>query len=135
MKRELIIKNEISEINRLAEFIEMLGEEQDFSPSLTMSLNLALEEAVSNIILYAYPEKLGESITITCTNDSNRLVFTISDSGVEFDPTRVEEADTTLSAQERPIGGLGIYLIRKIMDEVCYQRIDNKNILTISKNL
>ncbi|MFI3333382.1 MAG: SpoIIE family protein phosphatase [Rikenellaceae bacterium] len=135
MKRELIIKNEISELNRLAEFIEMLGDERGFDPALTMNLNLALEEAISNIILYAYPEKMGELINIACVDIGGTLIFTISDSGVEFDPTQVEEADVTLSAEERGIGGLGIYLIRQIMDDVKYQRIENKNVLTIKKKL
>ncbi len=133
--RELTIKNDVAEISRLAEFVEMLGEERGFDPALTMNLNLALEEAVSNIILYAYPEKMGELITVKCVNVAGSLVFTISDSGVEFDPTTVEEADVTLSVEERGTGGLGIFLIRQIMDDVTYQRIENKNVLTIKKNL
>ena len=135
MEKELIIKNEIGEINRLAEFIENTGEELGFNPSLIMSLNLALEEAVSNIILYAYPEKMGEDICIRLAKIENSLIFVISDTGVEFDPTLVPEADINLSADERKIGGLGIFLIRKIMDEVKYQRIENKNVLTIKKEL
>ncbi|MFR9649027.1 MAG: SpoIIE family protein phosphatase, partial [Rikenellaceae bacterium] len=135
MKKELIIKNEISELERLTQFIESLGDERGFDPALVMNLNLALEEAVSNIILYAFPEKMGELITIACVDSGGKLVFTISDSGVEFDPTRAEEADISLSAEERGIGGLGIYLIRQIMDDVSYQRIENKNVLTIKKNL
>ncbi len=135
MKRELVIQNEISELNRVAEFVEQLGEDRGYDLMLTMNLNLVLEEAISNIILYAYPEKMGEQITIGCADVSGTLIFTISDSGVEFDPTRVEEADVTLSAEDRGIGGLGIYLIRQIMDDVQYQRIENKNVLTIKKNL
>lgn len=133
--KELIIKNEISELSKLAEFIETLGSENDFELALTMNLNIALEEAISNIILYAYPEKMGEFITLTAVNNDGSLIFTISDSGVEFDPTKVDEADVTLTAEERGIGGLGIYLIRQIMDEVVYKRIENKNVLTIKKNL
>lgn len=135
MTAELIIKNDIHELNRLAEFIENLGEEKGFDMSLTMSLNLVLEEAISNIILYAYPEKMGKEIAINFSDYNNSLIFTISDEGVEFDPTKVEEADITLSAEERGIGGLGIFLIRQIMDEVEYKRIENKNVLTIKKNL
>jgi serine/threonine-protein kinase RsbW len=63
------------------------------------------------------------------------LVFTITDSGVAFDPTQVKEADTTLSAGERPIGGLGIFLIKKIMNEVEYQRVDGNNVLNLKKIL
>ncbi len=135
MTTEIIIKNEIEELNRVAEFIEMLGERRGFDMALVMNLNLALEEAISNIILYAFPQKMGEEISIKCTEVNNSLIFIISDKGVEFDPTRVSEADITLSAEEREIGGLGIFLIRQIMDEVKYERIDNKNILTIKKDL
>ena len=64
-----------------------------------------------------------------------QLIFTVTDSGIAFDPTQKEEVDTTLSAEERPIGGLGIHLVRQIMDEVHYERIDDKNILTLIKNI
>ena len=64
-----------------------------------------------------------------------RLIFTITDSGVPFDPTKKEEVDTTLSAEEREIGGLGIHLVRQIMDEVSYERIDDKNVLTLVKKV
>ena len=65
----------------------------------------------------------------------NILIFVLTDSGKEFDPTKVPDADVTLSAEEREIGGLGIFLIRQIMDIVEYQRIDGKNVLTIGKQL
>ena len=119
----------------MAIFIEELGEELSFNPALVMNLNLALEEAVSNIILYAYPEKLGEEISIKASTVEKSIIFTISDNGVEFDPTVLPDADITLSAAEREIGGLGIFLIRKIMDEVKYKRIEGKNVLTIKKDL
>lgn len=135
MKQRIAIKNEISEISRLAEFIEQIGEQLELNPSLVMNLNIVLEEAVSNIILYAYPQKMDELITIMVEKTDNMLIFTITDKGVEFDPTVVPEADITLSAQERPIGGLGIYLIKKIMNEVEYQRIDGKNVFTLKKTL
>ncbi len=135
MKRVLNIKNDIAEITTLATFIEELGEELELPMATTMSLNLALEEIVSNIILYAYPQKMSEDIEVATIWQDGQLVFTISDNGVEFDPTKVLEADVSLPAEEREIGGLGIFLVNKIMDEVNYTRIDNKNILTISKEL
>ena len=64
-----------------------------------------------------------------------RLIFTVTDSGIPFDPTKKEEVDTTLSAEERPIGGLGIHLVRQIMDEVGYERVEDKNVLTLVKNV
>ncbi|MEG0499900.1 MAG: ATP-binding protein [Rikenellaceae bacterium] len=135
MNKQIVIKNEISEISILTDFIEEIGEQLDMKPSLVMSLNLVLEEAVSNIILYAFPQKKGELITILAEKTDNLLVFTITDKGVEFDPTVIPEADITLSAEDRPVGGLGIYLIKKIMNEVEYQRIDGNNVFTLKKIL
>lgn len=135
MTTELVIKNEIDELNRLAEFVEELGERRGLDMALVMNLNLALEEVVSNIILYAFPQKTIEEIVINCVEGDSSLIFTISDRGIEFDPMEVEDADISLSAEERGIGGLGIFLVRQIMDEVKYERFDNKNILTIKKNL
>lgn len=135
MKQHIEIKNEISEISRLAEFVERIGEQLELESALVMNLNIVLEEAVANIILYAYPEKSDEVITIMVEKIDNMLIFTITDHGVEFDPTVVPQADITLSAQERPIGGLGIFLIKKIMNEVEYQRIDGNNVFTLKKTL
>lgn len=135
MNKTLIIQNEISELNRVAAFIEEIGEELHLSPALVMNLNLVLEEAVSNIILYAYPKKMGQEITINIHKHDQMLVFTLTDEGVEFDPTKAGEVDVTLSSEERPIGGLGIFLIKKIMNEVEYQRIDGTNVFTLKKEI
>ena len=135
MKKEIVINTQIEELERLAVFVEEVAEELGLDPELTMNLNLALEEVVSNVILYAYPREMGEKITIMAQYDSNNLVFTITDKGKEFDPTQVEEADITLSAEDREIGGLGIYIVKNIMNEVTYQRLDGKNILTLKKTI
>ena len=135
MEKKLVIKNEISEIGKLATFIEELGEELVLTPDLIFNLNLALEEAVTNVILYAYPKEEQKDIFISANMSDNILIFVLTDSGKEFDPTQVPDADITLSAEEREIGGLGIFLIRQIMDTVEYQRIDGKNVLSMSKQL
>ena len=135
MKKEIVINNQIEELERLAVFVEEVAEELGLDPELTMNINLALEEVVSNVILYAYPREMGEKITIMAQSDSHNLMFTITDKGKEFDPTQVEEADITLSAEDREIGGLGIYIVKNIMNEVTYQRLDGKNILTLKKTI
>ena len=84
---------------------------------------------------YAYLPGTQGDIDIVAQADDLCLKFTISDSGTPFDPTARPEADTTLSAEERPIGGLGIYLVRQLMDSINYERIDNKNVLTLRKKL
>lgn len=135
MKKQLIIKNEISEISKLQLFVEAIGEECELSPTLVFNLNLVLEEAVSNIILYAYPKQMGKEITVMADKNDNILVFTLTDTGEEFNPTEVPEVDINLSADERPIGGLGIFLIKNIMNEVEYQRIEGRNVFTLKKRL
>ena len=135
MEKKLVIKNDISEINKLAFFIEELGEEFGLTPNMVFNLNLVLEEAVSNVILYAYPKETQQEIVLTANKSDKNLIFVLSDTGKEFDPTQAPDADVTLSAEERQIGGLGIFLFRQIMDEVKYQRIDGKNTLTLIKQL
>jgi len=132
----LIMRNDIEQIPTLAEWIDSIGVPEE----LSMPINLALEEIVTNVMLYAYPGKSGQ-VLVECNKavsdqpSAIRLIFTITDSGIPFDPTKKEEVDTTLSAEERPIGGLGIHLVRQIMDEVSYERVEDKNVLTLVKNV
>ena len=135
MEKKLILQNEVAEISKLAIFIEELGEEFGLSPELVFNLNLVLEEAVSNVILYAYPKEEHQTISLIARKKDNQLIFVLTDSGKEFDPTQAPDADITLSAEDRPIGGLGIFLIRQIMNTVEYQRIEGKNFLTLVKLL
>lgn len=135
MEKKLVLKNEISEINKLAIFIEEVGEELNLPSELVFNLNLVLEEAVSNVILYAYPKEEHQEILLTARKSDKNLIFMLTDSGKEFDPTQAPDADITLSAEEREIGGLGIFLIRQIMNEVAYQRIEGKNVLTLGKQI
>jgi sigma-B regulation protein RsbU (phosphoserine phosphatase) len=103
--------------------------------AVAIQMNLAMEEAVVNVMSYAYPVDTVGNVTITAESDGEQLQFTIIDSGTPFDPTAKEEVDTTLSAEERPIGGLGIHLVRQLMDSINYERIDGKNVLTLRKKL
>ena len=91
--------------------------------------------ALPILINYAYPKEEHESIYLSARLHEGSIILVLTDTGVEFDPTLAPEADITLSAEERPIGGLGIFLIRQIMNEVKYERIDGKNILTLEKKL
>ena len=134
MEREIKISNDLNEISVLASFIE-LGEELSLSFETTMNINLALEEAVANIIMYAYPTQEQHTILLRVTYSEKQLVFLLTDKGASFDPTQVDEVDVTLSLEERPIGGLGIFLIRSIMNEISYQRIDNENHLIMKKDI
>ena len=135
MEKSIILANEISEIGRLADFIDDIGNEFSLAPDVRFNLNLVLEEAVANIINYAYPKDEHESIYLSARMHEDSIVLVLTDTGKEFDPTMAPEVDVTLSAEERQIGGLGIFLIRQIMNEVRYERIDGKNVLTLEKKL
>ena len=135
MERSIVLANEISEISRLNGFIEDIGEEFGLTPDVVFNLNLVLEEAVVNVINYAYPKEDHQWIYLSAKLQDGTIILVLTDTGKEFDPTMAPEADITLSADEREIGGLGIFLIRQIMNEVRYERIDGKNILTLEKKL
>ena len=135
MEKSIILANNISEITRLYEFIEELGNDFSLSPDIVFNLNLVLEEAVVNVINYAYPKEEHQNIYLSARMHEGSIVLVLTDTGKEFDPTAAPEADVTLSADDRQIGGLGIFLIRQIMNEVKYERIEGKNVLTLEKKL
>lgn len=127
--KSLVMRNNIADIALMAEFIEGLCEENQLPMDACFNLNLALEEAVSNVMKYAYPENEEHEIILEVNKNDSGFIFELYDTGMAFDPTKKEDADITLSAEERPIGGLGIFLIKKIMESVEYKRIGDKNIL------
>jgi anti-sigma regulatory factor (Ser/Thr protein kinase) len=135
MEKSIILANDISEISKLNEFVEEIGNEFSLTPDVVFNVNLVLEEAIVNVINYAYPKEKHESIYLSAQLHEGSIVFVLTDTGMQFDPTKAPEADITLSLEDRPIGGLGIFLIRQIMNEVSYERIDGKNVLTLSKKL
>ena len=134
-ERHLILHNDIQQIPQLADFVETIATEKNLDQGTAMSLNLALEEAVTNVIQYAYPEGSDGLVDIEAVIRDNQLDFIISDSGKAFDPTAKAEVDISMGVEERPIGGLGIHLVKHIMDSVTYRREDGKNILTMIKKL
>ncbi|WP_099464442.1 MULTISPECIES: ATP-binding protein [Parabacteroides] len=136
MQKTLCIENDIKELDRINDFLEVVDEEFHLPSAFRMKLNLVLEEAVSNIIFYAYkPGEKGCSINIVVSYDKGWLTLMLIDSGIAFDPTKRENPDITLSADERPIGGLGIFLIKQIMDEVSYRREKKQNVLIMKKKI
>jgi len=133
MRKILRLRNQVAELQRVNEFVEEIGQELNLDMELQMNLNLVLEEMVSNVIFYAYPEDSDSEIELEAESDGKELTFLLSDSGKEFDPTLKEDADPTVNPVDRQIGGMGIYIVKNIMNEVTYQRLEGKNLLTMKK--
>ena len=133
--KRIVLGNRIEELVRMVMFLEEIGRDLDISEEAAFNIHLALEEAVTNVVMYAYPKDEEHDIELSVCGKDNELIFKIIDSGKEFDPTQQPDADVTLSVEERPIGGLGIFLIRRVMEKVEYSREDGKNILTLVKKL
>jgi sigma-B regulation protein RsbU (phosphoserine phosphatase) len=131
----LLIKNDVHEVTKFSIFMKSVMEKLNIEKSLARQLRLAVEEAVVNVIDYAYPAGQEGDIEIRIMSDGKTLRTIIIDSGVAFDPTAKEKADTSLSAEDRQIGGLGILLVRELMDSINYERTDGQNILTLIKKL
>ena len=135
MRKEICIKNQIGELERVNQFVEEIGEELGLDMELQMNLNLVMEEMVSNIIFYAYPEGKTAEIELLAESDGKELTFVLSDQGREFDPTMKEDADPNVNPIDREIGGMGIYIVKNIMNKVTYQRLQGKNLLTMKKEI
>lgn len=135
MEYTLTLHNDVQEVPQLATFIDTICEENAMDMEMSMNINLAVEEAVVNVMNYAYPEGTVGEVRIDASVTDGLLTIIISDSGTPFDPTGKEDPDINLPAEERAIGGLGILLVRQFMDTVTYQHTDGKNILILVKKL
>lgn len=131
----LLIKNDIHDVSKFSTFMKSVMEKLNIEKALARQLRLAVEEAVVNVINYAYPAGQEGNIEIRIMSDGGTLKTIIIDSGVAFDPTAKEKADTSLSVEDRQIGGLGILLVRELMDAINYERADGQNFLTLIKKL
>ena len=135
MRKEIRIKNKISELEKVAQFVEEIGEELGLNMELQMNLNLVMEEMVTNVIFYAYPQDEEADIELLAKSDGKELTFVLSDQGKEFDPTAKEDADLDVNPAERELGGMGIFIVMNLMNKVTYQRLEGKNLLTMTKGL
>ena len=135
MKKKLILKNQVGELEHVSRFVEEIGEELGLDMELQMNLNLVMEEMVSNVIFYAYPQEADAEIELLAKSDGKELTFVLTDQGREFDPTAKEDADPNVNPAEREIGGMGIFIVKNIMNKVTYQRLEGKNLLTMTKKI
>ena len=130
----ITLDNDVRQVPQLNDFVKSTCNRLNLEQSLTSQMMLAVEEAVVNVMNCAYPIGTRGDVTIDAIATEQSLKFVISDEGKAFDPTQRGEVDTTLSAEDRPIGGLGILLVQQLMDTINYEYIDGKNVLTIKKD-
>lgn len=131
----IILNNQLTELQKMFDLTEELQKELELPKEVVFNMSLALEEALTNIILYAYPHSQGTIELKVKKEDEKSLSFTLKDKGIAFNPLEAPEADVTLPATEREIGGLGIFLIRQLMDLVEYERKGDNNILKMTKKI
>ena len=135
MRKSIVLPCDTQQVPRLNAFTDEVCEATGLTPAATAQVKVAIEEAVVNVMSYAYPAGKRGDVTVEAASNDMRLKFTVIDSGKPFDPTVYTPIDTTLPAKERKIGGLGIHIMRQNMDSINYERIDNLNVLTLRKTL
>ena len=133
---ELNLDATIENLDKVLGFIDAELEKLDCPMKIQMQTDVAVEELFVNIAKYAYAPGTGSAtVKFEAENDPTAAVITFIDSGIPYDPLAKKDPDITLSAEERSIGGLGIYMVKKSMDDIKYEYLEGKNILTIKKIL
>ena len=136
MEKSIEIVSTLDEMPKVISFIEEELENLGASMKVQTQIDVAMDELLCNVIKYAYYPNTGNINVILKHDDGENAVYiTIIDSGIEFNPLNTKEPDITLSANDRPIGGLGIFIVKKTMDDVSYKYENGCNILTIKKKL
>lgn len=128
---EITLPARIQYLNRLITFVSGYAREKGFSEKRTKEIELVTEETLVNIFKYAYPDETGE-VEVSCRLEKNAgFRVKISDNGVPFDIRTIPKPDLNADISDRKIGGLGIFLIRQLADDVCYSRNRNRNTLSL----
>ena len=131
---EKIFPAKLEELDNVLAFMEIECENAGCSPKDQMQINICLEEMFVNVAHYAYGDAEGD-VLLKVSSENDEITITLEDSGKPYNPLEKEDPDITLTASERPIGGLGIYMTKKIMDEVSYIYEDGKNKFTMKKQI
>lgn len=128
------LKSSLSELNRLGRHLKKFGRATGLSEKCIFEINLALDELFTNIISYGYQDDGEHLIKFTLIPQDEMICLCVEDDGIPFDPLQVAEPDVKCSIETCKIGGLGIHLIKKLMDEIRYRRCGHKNVLTMKKH-
>lgn len=134
--KELTIDATVENIETVTEFVNEQLEALECPMKAQMQIDIAIDELFSNIAYYAYNPEIGPAtVRVEVVENPVSVLITFIDNGVPYDPLKEQDPDITLSAEDRKIGGLGIYMVKKSMDNVSYEYKDGQNILTIKKTL
>ncbi len=132
---EISIINKFSEISRLTKEFNNFAKNNNVPKGISGKINLVFDELINNIVSYAYTDDDEHHIEIKVELSSDRLTISVIDDGVPFNPFQLKSPDTSLALEDREIGGLGIHLVKNVMDKVVYNRGINKNVVTLVKHL
>ena len=134
--KELTIAATVENIETVTHFVNEQLETLDCPRKVQMQIDIAIDELFGNIVHYAYNPDVGDAtVRVEVTEEPLAVVITFIDKGVPYDPLAKADPNITLSAEEREIGGLGIFMVKKTMDDITYEYKDGQNILTIKKNI
>lgn len=134
--KSITVEAKIQNVDKVTEFVNTVLEEHDCPLKIQMQLDVAIDEIFGNIAYYAYGDGSGDAtIQIEMEQEPRTVTLTFIDQGVPYNPLENKDPDITLDIEEREIGGLGIFLVKKTMDEVSYEYAEGQNILTLKKKL
>lgn len=134
--KELTTTATVENIDAVTAFVNEQLEALECPVKAMMQIDIAIDELFGNIAHYAYhPETGSATVRVEVTEEPLAVIITFIDNGIPYDPLAAEDPDTTLSVEERDVGGLGIYMVKKSMDEIAYEYKNGQNILKIKKNL
>lgn len=129
------IEADVREIERLNRLVRQFGELHDVPSRTLYAVNLALDELVTNVVLYGFTDPAGQVVLVKIATAANELVASVHDNGKPFNPLEVKPPDLNAPLEEREIGGLGVHLVRSLMDQVSYARENDQNVLTVRKKI
>lgn len=131
----LTAKNDLSELGRLNEFLSRFWAENRLPEDLALDTGVALEEVFANVVMHGYNDRAPHEILVRVAVENGEVVLMVEDDGVAFNPLEAPAADTSLPVEARPVGGLGIHLVRSLMSEVEYARQNGRNRLQMRKQI
>lgn len=132
--KELTLRAETENLNQVLDFVNDFLKKKNCPMNVVFELDIAVEELFVNIAHYAYTPEKGDAV-IGISFEDESVIITFTDSGIPYNPWAKKDPDITLSLEERQIGGLGIYMVKNSMDEVAYEYLDGKNVVTIKKKI